>query len=384
MLKFIYDSVALIKHAHARDSESLPEYFIPAARRFFLILIDRYPGPGTIPRGILVEEYRDGAHVSSHVVHRWLRADDDVACSLSLLTFALRHLPARTWILTLHPQICVHRPLLHLLRKHRVLFIVGDLFRHDRGTVSGRIRDCFIQSAIRASDVVFCISPLIFRYYRWRCKSMGAKPSRFLEWHLGIKVRTAAQDRRLGALSRAPRFTIGYIGLVREGIGLFRLLSHLASMPNISLDIVGNNLVGDRIHTEIARLDLDGRVRLLGFQPTTSVREICTEWLAGVALYGKSHYCRYTEPGKIKLYLSLGLPVIMTDVSYIASEVRAANAGVVIDENTYPQFSSALALLATRYDDFLAGVQRMAAAYEFKSKYDSDFAFMRKHPHYKV
>ena len=67
------------------------------------------------------------------------------------------------------------------------------------------------------------------------------------------------------------------------------------------------------------------RVRLLATGVTTSA--------VGVALYAPelADFTYYSDPGKIKLYLACGLPVITTAVSHNARELEEAGCGFVVE-----------------------------------------------------
>jgi len=77
-----------------------------------------------------------------------------------------------------------------------------------------------------------------------------------------------------------------------------------------------------------------------------------TESAIGLAPYvpGADTYTQYTDPGKPKLYLACGLPVIITDVPASADLIDKAKAGIKVD---YTPESIAQAIKRLLSDDEL-------------------------------
>jgi len=52
----------------------------------------------------------------------------------------------------------------------------------------------------------------------------------------------------------------------------------------------------------------------------------------GVALYNSAvdQFTHYADPGKVKVYLGTGLPIIITDVPYVAKEIEKNKCGVIV------------------------------------------------------
>jgi len=48
----------------------------------------------------------------------------------------------------------------------------------------------------------------------------------------------------------------------------------------------------------------------------------------------KRNFSYYTDPGKLKVYLGLGIPVLLTDVPHNAKEIEMRRCGKVIDLDT--------------------------------------------------
>ena len=71
------------------------------------------------------------------------------------------------------------------------------------------------------------------------------------------------------------------------------------------------------------------------FIPKEELEAISKKCFVGVAPYltGSIHGTYYVDPGKIKEYAELGLPIIMSNTSIIAPYVKKFNAGEVINRD---------------------------------------------------
>jgi glycosyltransferase involved in cell wall biosynthesis len=99
---------------------------------------------------------------------------------------------------------------------------------------------------------------------------------------------------------------------------------------DVNLTIIGMGALEKDIRTYISQFHLQKYVHLRGYvaDPYEADRLVSTSAI-GVAMYvPKTGFVSYTEPGKIKRYLSCSVPVIMTDVSPLASVIEAEKCGI--------------------------------------------------------
>lgn len=133
-------------------------------------------------------------------------------------------------------------------------------------------------------------------------------------------------------------------GLMRKQglqLGLEALPRIAAEYPDTLLKIIGAGVYEQELRRLIKQLSIEKHVLFLG--PIEKHRT-ALEQVAGCAV-GLAPYCeeaenfsQYTEPGKLKAYLSAGVPILMTRVPEIAPTLEAAGCAVVI-----PYDSQALA-----------------------------------------
>ena len=169
------------------------------------------------------------------------------------------------------------------------------------------------------------------------------------------------------------RYSIAYAGILSEGKGIRLLLTCLPRLvkmfPSLHLNIIGDGPLRRTIESELEDMNLKSVVTFYGYVPRMSdIEQVLARCGVGLALYdpSPSNYARYTDPAKPKLYLSCGLPVVITRVPPFANEIERNSAGVVIDYSTEELESALFTILNDR--DTYSRYRR--SAIELGSKYD--------------
>lgn len=107
-------------------------------------------------------------------------------------------------------------------------------------------------------------------------------------------------------------------------------------IPRFSLLIIGDGEYMKTLKALTKRLKLDKYVAFLGWIfDRKELDKFMRESAIGFAVYkpekGRLHnFSYFADPTKIKDYLSAGLPVILTDVSYNAPEIEKQQAGIIV------------------------------------------------------
>lgn len=130
---------------------------------------------------------------------------------------------------------------------------------------------------------------------------------------------------------------IAFIGSLRKSQGLDIVLDALPAIkeevPFVKLFVVGSGPEEKDLRRRASAMGVEDRVEFLGFVASqATVEEILTSCAFGVAVYspGEAEFIRYADPGKIKKYLSCGLPVLVTAGPEFAKHVEAREAGLVV------------------------------------------------------
>jgi glycosyltransferase involved in cell wall biosynthesis len=135
------------------------------------------------------------------------------------------------------------------------------------------------------------------------------------------------------------RRLVVYVGHLLPKQGLLELLEAIRILSDrragVSLDVIGRGPQEQALRERTHELGLDGSVRFLGFiEDHRELERLVSAGSVGAAPYATgsaSSYTVYADPGKLKVYLAAGLPIVTTDVAPVAAELAEAGAAVLVD-----------------------------------------------------
>jgi glycosyltransferase involved in cell wall biosynthesis len=379
-----YFSVVAVKHFHAKDAEFFTDYFAPRCTRFFLFTFSLSQGLQS-SNSIQFFEYSNGVLVRQ----KTLVEEQTRRGSLRLVelvfwfvVFAVFFLPKGSWILTLHPPVCVLQSVVRLLKSHKYALMLTEVFRYDLSRITGRLMNYVLHAEARSAECLMYVSPAIEEFHGVPIEAKsGRRHCIRKRWTGGVKRRFSpeALTAKIQAVSegRVP-LVIGYIGLVRQFCGLAKVVDFLEGHEEFRLDVVGEG--GEALREECRRRGLAERTMFRGFLSNDEVAEIAGNWFCGAMLFDVEGnvYAKDGEPGKARSYLSLGLPILMTDVSSLVREIGNFRAGIVLETNDVTQIEAGVNELRRNYETYIKGVIAMTDVYDYEAKYDKDFEFMRR------
>jgi glycosyltransferase involved in cell wall biosynthesis len=139
-------------------------------------------------------------------------------------------------------------------------------------------------------------------------------------------------------------------------------------VPDVRLTVIGGGKDLDALREEVRVAGLEARVEVCGFVERIEDALACLAG-AGVAIapyypFDTNSFTFFADPGKIKLYLGCGLPIVLTDVPPIAQELVREGAGriarydaedfarevaAVLTGEDYPQMREHARRLGVRY-----------------------------------
>lgn len=177
--------------------------------------------------------------------------------------------------------------------------------------------------------------------------------------------------------SRSPASSVNlnimYMGHVRTGQGLTLVASAWPELvrhqPLAKLHIIGDGHLRAPLQTKLAQSGGQDSVTWHGF--ISDHRQVETMLAGGaiaVAMYEPGTFTQYTDPGKIKVYLAAGLPIVMTRVGAIADIIEQAGAGLVIpyQRTAFIEASSLLLTNKNRRETMRAAALKLAERYDWE------------------
>lgn len=178
------------------------------------------------------------------------------------------------------------------------------------------------------------------------------------------------------------KFTILFVGLVKESQGLEEVFSLLKNYQNYTLKIVG--ICDDRLYKKykkiIASYKIKDRVDFPNrFFSDGELEKVASKSHVGIALYdtSDSNPTYYTDPGKVKTYSQLGLPVVMSNTSGVVPFINKFRSGVVV--KSVQDVAGAVQKIKGNYQAYLEGVEKFNRYFNTESYYREKFKFMESH-----
>ena len=177
-------------------------------------------------------------------------------------------------------------------------------------------------------------------------------------------------------------FTILFVGHIKESQDLEFLFNFLKEHRNYKLKIIGmcDGDLGKKYSRIIKENGIEDQVYFPNrFFPDKELEEISKTCQVGIALYDitPTNGTYYTDPGKVKTYASLGLPIIMSDMSAIAPYIKRFNCGILIKKD-YTELGNALLDMRKNYTTYLQGLKKFNNYFYYETVYRKTFHLLEK------
>lgn len=177
-------------------------------------------------------------------------------------------------------------------------------------------------------------------------------------------------------------FCILFVGVIKEAQGLQYLFDFLKTNKDFSAKIIGIGSEGlyKKYQIIIKNNKIENQVYFPNrFFENKELEEISKSCQVGIALYdiGESSSTYYTDPGKVKTYASLGLPIIMSNVSAVAPYIEKFHCGLLIKRGS-EEIGAALLEIKNNYAKYLEGLKKFNEHFFYESYYKKSFKFLEK------
>jgi len=171
------------------------------------------------------------------------------------------------------------------------------------------------------------------------------------------------------------RFATVYVGAIEWWSGLDIAVKAfqkvVASIPQAKLYIIGDDRTtfGKYLRNLIKNLNLNTNIVLMGRKSYDFVVNFLPRCRVGVLTFPRSEVTMKAFPYKVLEYAASGLPIVMTNVSVVASMVKTWRAGFVHPENDIEGIATSIIELMTNdylWRDYSARATEMASLFDVK------------------
>ena len=349
-----YRYESIFAHASFQFCGHIDEYLIANTRHLTLLRTQTRFGKG----GHRLERYEEGRLVEE----RRLRSSNNIF--LYYLLWAFHHnrelwrcshrVKGLTVALFTHPVGCFGMVVHRLLGRVKYAFWVWDWFPPT--SLSLKIYAAVVRYYVKRVDFAYALTQAI-------ADKIGGNASVVM---LGMKRMPCAEVDK----SKSKRILV--VGQLRHGQGIEAALDFLAEHPEYSLTLLGAAANGFEqvIEARIRICNLEDRVEFPNrFVSQEELSDAAAKCFCGLALYDTSpgNFTHYADPGKVKSYIEMGLPVVMTRISGIVPYIERYKAGEVVD--SLSELSVAVARIAADSKFYANGVRLITECFHFQSYY---------------
>lgn len=169
----------------------------------------------------------------------------------------------------------------------------------------------------------------------------------------------------------------GFIGVLKKSHGLDIIFNNaqeiMKNFPNARFEVIGSG--PDEVYFKRRAKNSSIPTKFYGYLEGETFNEVLKKCSIGIAAYvpDKSNVSHYGDPGKIKRYLSLGIPAILTNVIGFSKEVENARAGVIVDYDNSPAFINAIKRIMSNYTEYSENALKLSSRFYYKDIYPSMF-----------
>ncbi|KKU83761.1 hypothetical protein A2973_00705 [Candidatus Gottesmanbacteria bacterium RIFCSPLOWO2_01_FULL_49_10] len=142
--------------------------------------------------------------------------------------------------------------------------------------------------------------------------------------------------------SKIKRYHLAHMGHLTKKQGVQSVIEAIplivTKLPHFHFDIIGGGPMESELLDMVQKLHLQKYVTFYGFiKNHDEVEALLAKCAAAIAPYVDSpdNFVRYTDPGKVKAYLAVGLPIIITKVPDVWKEIVKRRVGIAVSDNMH-------------------------------------------------
>lgn len=229
--------------------------------------------------------------------------------------------------------------------------------------------------AVKNVDVVWNLSSIMERERAKRGLSSSEIRQKQKIVPMGIDATVAPLP-----FAEIKRYHMAHMGHLTRKQGVQLVIEAIPSIikriPRFHFNIIGGGPMEEELKKLARTLKVSKHITFYGFiQSHEEVEKLLALNSVSIAPYVDSYdnFVRYTDPGKVKAYLSVGLPIIITKIPDVWKEIVRKNVGIATDDSPEALAEATVRLL---FNDKQLQAFRLAAL-KLGKKYTWDTIFAK-------
>lgn len=230
--------------------------------------------------------------------------------------------------------------------------------------------------AVAYSDSVWNLSSIMVGE-----REKGGVDIKYREKQIVVPVGTESGVKQI-PFEKIKRFHVAHMGhlIKKQGVQLLieAIPEIVKQIPQFHVEIIGGGDYEAELKKLADKLSVSNHLTFYGFiEDLGEVEKLLSYCAFGIATYvdSEDNYVRYTDPGKVKAYLTAGLPVIITKVPDIALEIERRKCGVAIDYDKHQLANAIIKILSNENTliDYRKNAYQMGKEYRWDKVFDKAF-----------
>lgn len=199
-----------------------------------------------------------------------------------------------------------------------------------------------------------------------------------------IKYKVASfgnhSSKRIKSDYKNNKNNLVYFGGIMKSKGCELFVPIMQSLQAKGFDKIKFHIIGggdlDWLQEQVKQANLGDFIKIYGrIEKTEDIDKILLSSGIAIAPYypeDKNNFSYYADPGKVKVYLGCGLPIIITDVPPIAKDIQSSKAGL-ISEYKADKFADSIIKIYNSYDKYSKNAIIMGKQFDWKIILDKVF-----------
>src|SRR5258708_2451415 len=333
-----YGSVVIVTHESTTGpAHDLREYLIPKTQELLFIAHPLLFAPTSYANSSYYQLYKNGKLIKTHTAVHYTGLELFLYLKDSILTFLW------TWTLLKKCDVFIGNGNLNAFPGIILKFFGKVHYRvfYCIDYVPKRFENKYINQFYHFIDKI-CVEKCDKIWNLCHRMAEARKQKWGKDFPKQITVPIGAWVERIKRLpfEKVNKTEIIYMGTLREVQGVQLVIKAMVTVkkqiPSITFRIIGRGPYEEELKALAKKLHLEKQVTFTGYvEDHRDVENMIAKGALAMAMYNPNNnpFTYYTDPGKVKSYLAAGVPVVITDLPYVAKEVEKRKCGIIVEYN---------------------------------------------------